>query len=434
MSPLRSAVLPCLLCTAVLPLASCGGDDEPLGKRGGPTTVSDETTTAQLMRNAIDDALPSVVAVSVTRGGVTLTGTGTVLTRGYVVTDAALVGSSAPTPTATPRPTPKPTPRPTATPTRTPSATTPKPTTPNSTTPRGTTPTKAAPTATPAATTPKATSAPRPASTPRPLPKVPAPAIVTVREASGDEHPGTVEGTDAVSGLAVLRVGELDAVPVAKAGRAPQLGEQIATVGYLSARRPAVRPGTLVSLGRAARRDREVEVGLVEATAPLGAQGYGGPIVDGNGQVVGITTRVLPSLVPGTVVALPYASALRITKALADRGQVRRAYLGLDTVGITPDRAEELRLSTATGVLVRTIVAGSPASFSTLKRPTGMTRIGGRLIPTGSDVITKIDGKAVKEPEDLDAALATKQPGQRIALTVIRGSRGLTVHVTLGER
>ncbi len=271
-------------------------------------------------------------------------------------------------------------------------------------------------------------------STPRPTPKLPTPAIVTVREASGDEHPGTVEGTDAVSGLAVLRVGELDAVPVAKAGRAPELGEQIAAVGYLSARRPAVRPGTLVTVGRAARRDREVEVGLVEATAPLGAQGYGGPIVDGKGQVVGITTRVLPSVVPGTVVALPYASALRITKALADRGRVRRAYLGLDTVGITPDRAEELRLSTSSGVLIRTIVSGSPASFSTLKRATGMTRIGGRLIPTGSDVITEIDGKPLKEPEDLDAALATKQPGQRIALRVIRGSRGLTVHVTLGER
>lgn len=430
MSLSRSAVLPCLLCVAALPLASCG-DDEPLGKkRSGPAAVSDETTTAQLMTNAVDDALPSVVAVSVTRGGVTLTGTGTVLTSGYVVTDAALVGNAAPTPTPTPRPTPTPTPTstPKATPTRTPAATTPRGTTPaRSSTAKST----ATPTVTPA---PKPSAAPKPAGTPRPLPKMPTPAIVTVREASGDEHPGTVEGTDPVSGLAVLRVGELDAVPVAKAGRAPELGEQIAAVGYLSARRPAVRPGTLVALGRAARRDREVEVGLVEATAPLGTQGFGGPIVDGKGQVVGITTRVLPSLVPGTVVALPYASALRITKALADRGQVRRAYLGLDTVGITPDRAEELRLSTSTGVLIRTIVSGSPASFSTLKRPTGMTRIGGRLIPTGSDVVTKIDGTPVKEPEDLDAALATKQPGQRIALTVIRGSRGLTVHITLGER
>ncbi len=420
----RSAVVACLLCATALPIAACGSDGQPFEERGeGPAKVSDETTTAQLMRNAVDDALPSVVAVSVTTGGVTITGTGTVLTEGYVVTDASLVGGSAPNAKAAPEPSPSATPKPT--PTSTPAATSPDA--------RGTTPQRTTPAATtPAGATPAAT--PKPQATPQPLPKLPTPAIVTVREASGEEHPGTVEGTDPVSGLAVLRVGELDAVPVAKGGRAPELGEQIASVAYLSARRPAVRPGSLVTVGRAARRDREVEVGLVEATAPLGAQGYGGPLVDSKGQVVGITTRVLPSVVPGTVVALPYASALRITKALADRGRVRRAYLGLDTVGITPDRAEELRLSTSSGVLIRTIVSGSPASFSSLKRPTGMTRIGGRLIPTGSDVITQIDGKPLKEPEDLDAALATMQPGQRVTLRVIRGSKSATVPVTLGER
>lgn len=414
MSLPRSVVLTSLLCAATLPIASCG-EDAPLGKRdAGPAKVGDDTTTAQLMTAAVDRALPSVVAVSVTRGGVTTTGTGTVLTDGYVVTDAALVGSAGPAPT--PKPTPKATPKPVSTP----AATTPTGTTPQSTTP--------------AATTPEPAGTPKPVATPRPLPKLAAPAIVTVREASGEEHPGTVEGTDAVSGLAVLRVGELDAVPIAKGGSAPELGEQIAAVAYLSARRPAVRPGSLVTVGRAARRDREVEVGLVEATAPLGAQGYGGPLVDGRGQVIGITTRVLPSVVPGTVVALPYASALRITKALADRGRVLRAYLGLDTVGITPDRAEELRLSTSSGVLIRTIVSGSPASFSALKPATGMTRIGGRLIPTGSDVITQIDGKLITEPEDLDAVLATKQPGERVVLKVVRGSKSLTVRVTLGQR
>lgn len=205
-------------------------------------------------------------------------------------------------------------------------------------------------------------------------------------------------------------------------------------MAYLSARRPAVRPGTLVTIGRAVRRNRQSEVGLMEATAPLGTQALGGPLVGADGRVVGITTRSLASLVPGTVVALPYDSALRITKALVDGGRVRRAFLGLDTVGVTPNRARELQLSTATGVLIRSIVPASPAAFSTLRGPTGMTRIDGRIVPRGSDVITRIDGEPVKEPEDLEAALATKKPGQRIALQVIRGDRGMTIRVTLGER
>ncbi len=106
MSLPRSALAATLLCAAAIPVAGCG-EDRPLGKdEAGPAKVSDDTTTAQLMTNAVDDALPSVVAVSVTRGGVTATGTGTVLTGGYVVTDAALVGGSAPQPASTPKPAP----------------------------------------------------------------------------------------------------------------------------------------------------------------------------------------------------------------------------------------------------------------------------------------------------------------------------------------
>ena len=422
-SPSR-LLLSLLAATATAGALSACGDDEPLGKtsKTSPAPVTDETTTAQLTTAAVKTALPSVVAVSVSRGGSTLTGTGTVLARGLVVTDAMLVGgaSVAATPTPSPKPTSKPTPKPTSTPAA--GGTTPQGTTPATTTPSGTSPT------TPAKATPRPT--PRVA----PLPRIATPPTVTVREASGEEHDATVEGVDPVSGLAVLRVGELDSVPTARAGAAPKLGEQLAAIAYLSARRPAVRPGTVVATGRSSRRNRESEVGLIEATAPLGQQGIGGPLVDGRGQVVAITTRAITSIVPGTVVGLPYANSIRISRALLADGKVRRAYLGLDTVGITPSRADELHLSTASGVLIQTIVPGSPAAFSSLKGATGHTWIGGRLIPTGSDAITSIDGKPVREPEDLDAALATMQPGHKATLRVIRDTHGLDVHVTLSER
>ncbi len=314
--------------------------------------MSRDTTTAQLAKAAIDHALPSVVAVSVTRGGDTETGTGTVLAKGIVVTDASLVRSAL-----------EPTPRPTAKPAAqsTPQGTTPTGTTPTGTTPAGTTPTGTTPTGTtPTGTTPESGAASTPRPTTRPLPRIATPPTVTVRERSGEEHTATIQGTDPVSGLAVLRVNDLATVPVAKAGAAPALGQELASIGYYVARRPAVRPGTVVTLGRSARKNRQSEVGLVEATAPLGTQGIGGPLVDGRGQVVAIMTRTIAPNVPGAVVGLPYASAMRITKALADGGRVRRAYLGLDTVGITPTRAEELRLSTSSGVLIQAIVPAAP--------------------------------------------------------------------------
>ncbi len=85
MSTSRAAVLSLLAATAATSLAACG-KDAPLNSASGtsPKPVSDSTTTAELTSAAVKVALPSVVAVSVSRGGSTTTGTGTVLAPGLV--------------------------------------------------------------------------------------------------------------------------------------------------------------------------------------------------------------------------------------------------------------------------------------------------------------------------------------------------------------
>lgn len=318
-----------------------------------------EVAGGTLHENAVNIALPSVVAVSVSTGGETRNGSGTLLAPNLVVTDAALVTTKAGEPAAG----------------------------------------------------------------------------VTVREGNGEEHGATVDGIDTLSGLAALRVRDLTAVPVARAARGDAtLGEQVVGLGFLSSRRAAMRPGTVVTTGRAARGEGNAEVGLFETSAALGAQSIGGPIVNGAGRVVGITSRRLSAMVPGSVVALPIASARRIVRALGEGGSVRRAYLGIETVGLSPTRASELKLKTSTGVLLRTIAPGSPASFSTLRAPTGTTSIGGRSIPTGGDVIVRFENQRVREPEDIDALLATMQPGRRVTMKVVRGNESVDVKATLGER
>ncbi|MDQ8046342.1 MAG: trypsin-like peptidase domain-containing protein [Solirubrobacteraceae bacterium] len=257
---------------------------------------------------------------------------------------------------------------------------------------------------------------------------------ITVREGNGEEHAGTVDGIDKLSGLAVINVRDLTAVPVAKPSAEPvELGEEVVSLGFLGARRPAMRPGTVVTTDRSVRRNGDAEVGLFEATTSLGAQGIGGPMVDETGRVVGIVTKGLASMIPGTYVGIPVTSALRIVKALHADGTVRRPYLGVDTLGVTPSRAEELHLSTSTGVLLRSIAQGSPAEYIGLKKPTGTTEVGGRVVPTGGDVIVAIDGTRIEEPEGLYAAINAMKPGQRITLHVIRGNHAVTLHATLAE-
>lgn len=347
-------------------MGGCGEDDTRTGKavsanRDAVARAASVPAVAggPLHENAVNVGLPSVVAVTVSTGGETRNGSGTLLAPGLVVTDAALVTTASGEPAAG----------------------------------------------------------------------------VTVREGNGEEHGATVDGIDELSGLAALRVRDLTAVPVARAARGTAtLGEQVVGLGFLSSRRAAMRPGTVVTTGRAARGEGSAEVGLFETSAALGAQATGGPIVNASGRVVGITTRRLSAMIPGSVVALPVASAQRIVRALGDGGSVRRAYLGIETVGLSPTRSSELKLTTSTGVLVRAIAPGSPASFSTLRPPTGTTSIGGRSIPIGGDVIVRFHDRRVREPEDIDAVLATLQPGRRVTMKVVRGNESLDVKATLGER
>lgn len=257
---------------------------------------------------------------------------------------------------------------------------------------------------------------------------------ITVRDGAGREYPAVVDGVDRVTRLAVLRARELRSVRPARSGEPPVLGTEIATLAWLAARRPSVRAGTIVSTGRSVRGNGIAEVGLFETEGALGTTGIGGPVVDGDGRVIGITTRAVPAKVPSAVVAVPMAAASRIAKALREEGRVRRAFLGVETIEVTPARAAELRLRTSKGLILRSTATGSPAALAPFKEPTGTTTIGGKPIPTGGDVIVAVGGTPVATSEELDTQLLRRSPGDRLALKVIRGDRSVNVPVTLGER
>lgn len=329
-------------------IAACGSGDseEPAAPAGAAST------------EVAERALQSTVAITVRRGDTTITGTGTKLGEGLIVTDRRLVTDSSGA----------------------------------------------------------------------------ALASVSVRDPDGGEHSGIVDGTDEVSGLAALRVRDIDTMPSLPSGGEAALGDELTAVGWISARRPAVRPGVVVSAGRSVRHNGVAVVGLWESTANLGVQAVGAPVIDGQGRAVGITTRALAALIPGSAVVLPIGTAEQIAKALRSEGRVRRAFLGIESVGVTPSRARELKLKTSAGLILRATMPGSPASFADFKEPTGSRTIGGREIPSGGDVIVEIGDTKLAEPEDLDAALAKVKPGTQVRLRVIRGDRSVVVPVRTGER
>jgi S1-C subfamily serine protease len=234
--------------------------------------------------------------------------------------------------------------------------------------------------------------------------------IVAVR-VDGRRVRASVVGSDASTDLAILRL------PPERAG-------ELATLPLGSS--AGVRPGdTAVALGNPYGLARTVTAGVVSAvgrriTAPDGAPirdaiqtdaainpgNSGGPLLDAEGRVIGVISQ---SRGDGLAFAVPVDTLRRITPDLERHGEVRRAYLGVTTSD--PERGS--------GALVAETVAGGPA-----------TRAGLRA----GDVILAVEGRRVRGPAALTAAIEDQRPGRRVRIEYRRGARTRSAEVVLGVR
>jgi serine protease Do len=162
---------------------------------------------------------------------------------------------------------------------------------------------------------------------------------------------------------------------------------------------------------------------FIQIDAPINEGNSGGPLFDQHGEVIGINTAIL-SPTGGSVgigFAIPSDMVKRVVTQLIAGGKVVRGYLGVAAQQITPQMAQALGLPTddpaTDGALVAAVSAGSPAEHAGLQP---------------MDVITKVNGATVTNPEDLAADIANVEPGQSTAISFLRGGQDhdVTVAVT----
>jgi S1-C subfamily serine protease len=110
-----------------------------------------------------------------------------------------------------------------------------------------------------------------------------------------------------------------------------------------------------------------------------------------------------------------------------------RPRLGISTVYIAGDLAEELKLPASGGLLIQEVGSGSAAAAAGLRGYSSVVVIGNQRLGIGGDLVTAIDGKAVTEPDAVTRTIARKHPGDVINLKVFRGGRTIDVPVKLGE-
>jgi 2-alkenal reductase len=178
---------------------------------------------------------------------------------------------------------------------------------------------------------------------------------------------------------------------------------------------------------------------VIQTDAAINPGNSGGPLIDLNGQVVGVNFAIRSSMQvnSGVGFAIPVSIVNRVIPALIAEGHYPYAYLGLTGSSISAALASALELpANQLGVYVAEIIPGGPAAAAGLRGGEEVvTDENGLEFNRGGDVITAIDGQPVERFEDLVSYLVTQAtPGQTVSLTVHRGSDTLEVPVVLGER
>jgi S1-C subfamily serine protease len=243
---------------------------------------------------------------------------------------------------------------------------------------------------------------------------------IAVTMPDGKRIGAALQGRDPSTDLAVLRIAG-GALPVATIGDAGVLkpGHLVLALARLDDTGPRAAFGAVSAVAGAWRPWGGGEVDrLLQSDVSLYPGFGGGPLVDSDGQVLGINSGRLSR--PFTT-TLPAETVNRVLDQLASRGYVRRGYLGaaMQPVQLRPQLRSRLGIDRDGGLLVSMIKSDGPAAAA------------GVLL---GDVIIGIGGNPVAEPEDVLKVLSGDTAGRTLSLEVVRGGRLEAVEVLIGER
>jgi serine protease Do len=200
--------------------------------------------------------------------------------------------------------------------------------------------------------------------------------------------------------------------------KAPRVGDWVVAVGN-----PFGLGGT-VTAGIVSARGRDIGAGpyddYVQIDAPINKGNSGGPAFDVDGNVIGVNTAIYsPS--GGSVgigFDIPAETAKLVVAQLKEHGHVTRGWMGVQVQPVTADIAESLGLKQAQGALVAEPQADSPAAKAGIE---------------AGDVITAINGTAVKDSRDLARRVGAMAPGTSVKFDVVRSGQNKSISVTLAE-
>jgi S1-C subfamily serine protease len=264
---------------------------------------------------------------------------------------------------------------------------------------------------------------------------------VFVEFADGNQVEAEVRGYDPEADIALLKVDPqgltLRPLPLGDSERV-EVGTPVAAIGSPFSEEQSLSVGVVSAVDRSISGLTAFQIaGAIQTDAAINPGNSGGPLVDPDGKVIGINQQIRTSSGGGEGVgfAVPVDVARRSLDQLRENGEVTYAFLGVETVSIYPQLRERFDLPVGKGAWVQDVTPGGPAADAGLRGGDGdETTFQVRPYNPGGDVITKIDGRPVDDPDDLSRAVALLDPGKTVPVEAWRGGERREVQVKLEER
>jgi S1-C subfamily serine protease len=254
-----------------------------------------------------------------------------------------------------------------------------------------------------------------------------------------------VVGADPNNDLAVIQIdvprgAHLTPIPLGTS-KGLLVGQKVLAIGNPYGLERTLTSGIISSLGRSIQTENgRIIEDIIQTDAAINPGNSGGPLLNSQGQMIGINTAIYsPSANAGSVgigFAIPADTVKRITADLLTTGYVRHPWLGVgSTVNLAdfPALASALRLSTDRGLMIVDIFQNSPASRAGLKGATDEVRVGRRRLPVGGDIILEFQGRTVNSAQELATEIDRYKAGEKVTVTILRANKKMDVPATLAE-
>jgi S1-C subfamily serine protease len=265
---------------------------------------------------------------------------------------------------------------------------------------------------------------------------------VEVSFSNNESMKARVVGVDPSTDVAVLQVKApsraLTPLPLGDSDSV-QVGDSVIAIGNPFGLDRTVTAGIVSALQRPIQAPNGYTIDhVIQTDAALNHGNSGGPLIDSEGEVVGVNSQIQTGGTTdgnvGVGFAIPINTVRTVVAQIIKSGKVEHAFIGINVRALTPSVAAVFRLPVVHGLLVEGVEPGSAAAKAGLKAGTTQVTLAGESYMLGGDVILSADGVPVRTAEGLRDLVAAKKPGQTMTLHILRGDRQKTLQLTLGRQ